>query len=750
MILPLLFSALLAPLSLCTQVPTAADQLKAWADGTLPESQEEFVTAQLRGHLFAPEAEILVAMLADKDVPRRNALMELLLQVPLEQSRPHLYAFVKDETRSAGERGRIAEFLFLLDGHAAFDALSETIRPDAEAPYLRRVYAGWRESVRPSDLPVLKHLATSISGYASEYALQLWALHETSQEERIQIYQIARDRDPNFRAATWKALARRGFDEEIANMLRAELDGSTAELRNLARTSLLAFAGPEAYLEEYKNRAGNLSIRLKSRWMVPLAGLDLPEAQRLAMEWLLDGGWNTGSITQRVVLQLSHSEEIDPMLPVLFQHPDIPDRVLFPLAIARSGTSEDAKAYLLARLHEGGPVMQMQIARSFAAQQTTAGLEVLRDIAESTEYSLPARSLARELLVPRKEAEALVERWLQEPLPSDYEIAASWLRALAGSENATWRNQALRLASEAEGFEDEDEHLGLRLEAWAALGRSGKESSLAWFELRLQTVLMKTMSLNPEGEAWDSLYRIGRDYPELNTILVGLRSCAGSQQKHVLALKTDFQLEEVPSDLLLIASVGLVKTHPATAADWFAHLLTRDLPELDRLRVQCLIAYRVPRKDLREQAFSALLMSPEKLDAYRRVVVECFSPDAAAWVLLAQRIGERSHLEKVEDGDLPPEALQAFTVGYVEDSILARSVDIAKQAELAKLALQLAQRRIDHSPLHGEAYAVLAELQQAAGQDQKAQQSWARVMRLSPDYGTLWTMAKAALNDETQ
>ena len=66
MILSLIFSALLAPLSLCAQAPTAADQLKAWADGTLSENEEEFVTAQLRGHLFAPEAEILVAMLPIK------------------------------------------------------------------------------------------------------------------------------------------------------------------------------------------------------------------------------------------------------------------------------------------------------------------------------------------------------------------------------------------------------------------------------------------------------------------------------------------------------------------------------------------------------------------------------------------------------------------------------------------------------------------------------------------------------------
>lgn len=749
MIFSLLLSALLAPPLLCVQDPTAMDQLKAWADDTLQESEEEVVYAQLRGHLFAPEAEFLVAMLAHKDVPRRNALLELLLQVPIEEARPYLLAFVKDETRSAGERGRIAEFLFLLDGHDTFRALSETIRPDAEPPYLRRVYAGWRESVLPSDLPILEDLATSGSGFASEYALQLWALNETNQEARIRIYKISRERDPNFRAAAWKALAQRGFDAEIADMLRAELNGGTAEIRNLARTSLLAFAGQEAYLEEYKNRAGNLSNRLKSQWMVPLAGLDIPEAQRLAMEWLLDGGWNVGSVTRQVVIQLSHSEEIDALLPVIFQHPDIPDRVLFPLALARSGTSEDAKAYLLARLHEGGAVMQMQIARSFAAQQTTAGLEVLRDIAESAEYSLPARSLARELLVPRKEAEGLVERWLQDRLPSDYEIAASWLRALAESKNASWREQAIQLASEAEGFEEEDEHIGLRLEVWAALGRSGEATSMPLFEQRLQKILMETTSLYPQGEAWDSLYRIGRDYPELNIVLEGLRRCAGNQRHHILPIAEEFKLEEIPSDLLLIASVGLARTHPQTAADWFAHLLTRDLPKLDRLRVQCLIAHRIQRKDLRKQAFTALLTSPENLNAYRRVIVEGFSPDAAAWVMLAERIGERSHLEKVEDGDLPPEALQAFTIGYAEDSILARSVDIAQRADLADLALQLALRRIDHSPLHGEAHAVLAGLQQAAGQSEKAQQSWARVMRLSPDHGALWTKAKAALNDET-
>lgn len=732
------------------QEASALQRLKAWEADAIVEEQQEIVYAQLRGFCFAPEAEALAAMLSSAEVPRRQALLELLLQVPYQEARPHLIAFAKDESRPAAERGRVAEFLFLLDGHEAYAALKDTIRPDAEPPYLRRVYAGWRESVAASDLTLLEQLATEASSYASEYALQLWALHETHQDARLRIYTLARDRAPSFRAAAWKALSHRGFDSEIADLLRVELDGGKADVRNLARTMLLAFAGPEAFLEEYKGRAGNLSIRLRSPWMVPLASLSIPEAHHLAMDWLLEGGWNAGSVTRQVVLQLSRNEEIDSMLPVIFQHPEMSDQVLFPLALARSGTSEDAKAYLLARLHGGGVVMQMQIARAFAGQNSTAGLEVLRDIAESTAFSNPARSLARELLVPRAEAAALVDRWLEDPLPRDYEIAASWVRALAESSNPSWREQAIVLASEAQGFKEEDEQAGLRLEAWSALSRLGEPQLLPLFEQRLQVLLMQTQSTSIEGEAWDSLYRLGRDYPELNAVLEGLRRSAQSDVQHSMVLNEDFQLKDIPSDLLLIASASLVYSHPKTAAAWFTHLLDRDLPAVDQLRIHGLIAHRLPIKDLRSKAFRALLSDSESLDANRRVIMEAFSPEGAAWILLDDRLKNRMHLEAVEEGDLAATKLDAFANGYVEDSILARAVGIAEQADLPELALTLAQRRVDHSALMGQAHAKLAFLQQAAGMEEKAQQSWGRVLRLSPDHGNLWTQAKAALGDETR
>ena len=749
MLIPLLFVTTLAVNFCPAQEPTALQQLEAWSADAIPLEQQDVVYAKLRGHCFAPEATALVAMLANPETPRRNALLELLLQVPYPDARPSLIAFAIDESLPATERGRVAEFLFLLDGHEAYVALEESIRPDAQPPYLRRVYAGWRESIVPSDLPVLEQLATEASGYASEYALQLWALHETKQEARVEIYKIARDRDPAFRAAAWKALASRGFDAEIADLLRVELDGGKAEIRNLARTMLLSFAGPEAYLEEYKSRAAPMSIRLRGQWMATLAGLSAPEAHRLAMDWLMDGGWDAEGITRQVVIQLSRSEEIDSMLPVLFQHPDMPNRVLFPLALARSGTSEDARAYLLAGLNEGSVVIQMQIARAFAAENSIAGLEVVRDIAESTAFSMPARSLARELLVPREEASALIERWLKDPLPSDYEIAASWLRALAGSTNPTWRNQAITLAEEAFGFDAPDEQDGLRLEVWSALARLGAVESKSIFERRLQTLLQETPSLSVEGESWGSLYRLGREYHEINSVLEGLRRSARPGADQSMPLAEDFPLDAIPSDLLLIACASLSFSHPQTAAEWFAHLLARDLPEVDQLRIHGLIAHRLPIKDLRDKAFQNLLSDPERLDSHRRVIIEAFSPEATAWVLLGARIQELVLLHEVEEGELKATALKAFVEGYVEDPILARAVDIARQADLPQLALTLAQRRVDHNPLLGIAHAELAELQLAGGMENQAQQSWGRVLRLSPDHGALWTKAKSALETET-
>jgi len=370
-------------------------------------------------------------------------------------------------------------------------------------------------------------------------------------------------------------------------------------------------------------------------------------------------------------------------------------------------------------------------------------------MAESTEYALPARSLARALLVPRAEAKVLVDRWLQQPLPLDYEIAASWLRALAASENADWRAEAIRLAQQAPGFEEEDERLGLRLEVWSAIGRPGNPMVLQQLELRLQQLLQNTPSSLREGVAWDSLYRLSHEYPEINTALRGLHSCVGSEQNLEMKLAQDFQLEAIPSDLLLLASASLAYSHPVTASAWFQHLLTRDLSYIDQLRVRCLIANRITDKKVRQEAYQYLLQPSIDLFANHRVVREAFSPDASGWFLMKDRIADRYLLLEVEDGARDLQSLASFLNGYVEDDILARAMQLTVQSDMPQLSLALAQRRVDHSPLSGEAHAALAELQHAAGEQKASEVSWQRVMRMSPDRSDLWIRAKAALGDET-
>ncbi|MHC4379993.1 MAG: hypothetical protein ACYSU1_02750, partial [Planctomycetota bacterium] len=117
------------------QEPSTAEVLQAWESGDLDGDSLHLSYAHLRGRVDGEGAMQLARMLSDPEVANRSLLMSLLLQVPLDQSRSVLQDLLRDETRSAEERGRVAEFLLLLDGAVAYQALEETVRADAEPPY---------------------------------------------------------------------------------------------------------------------------------------------------------------------------------------------------------------------------------------------------------------------------------------------------------------------------------------------------------------------------------------------------------------------------------------------------------------------------------------------------------------------------------------------------------------------------------------------------------------------------------------
>ncbi|MHC4379735.1 MAG: hypothetical protein ACYSU1_01410, partial [Planctomycetota bacterium] len=630
--------------------------------------------------------------------------------------------------------------------------LEETVRVDAEPPYLRRFFAGWRESIRPQDLEKLEVLAREADGFVAQYALQLWARHETSAEARRRIYLLARDADTGYRQTAVEALSLGGPDVGIADMLREELDGSTIELRRLARRMLPRFDSPEALLLEYQERAADLSVNLRGRWMIDLASLRIPEAQRLAMEWLVDGGWNSGVKAEQVVMLLGRSEEVDALLPVLLQHESIPERVLFPLALSRASISTDARDYLRQRLPQVGSVRQIQIVRAFSDSPRSEDLMLLRDVAESAAYANPARAEALAMLVATPAAADLVELWIADPLPSDYERSAAWLRALAESGNREWVEAAVVLADAAQGFVDEDERRGLRLEVWGAIGRSGNPAYRELLEQRLLQVMAEAEGVTLAGEAWESLYRVGRAFPELSTVAEGLRRVTGASMGGDGMLESEVgQLDPsgLHADILLVAAASLVYVFPEQAGIWFQEILTRDLPQVDRLRVQGLMAQRMPELRQRRAATLALLESPEQLNEWRRAMIETFAPDASSWTLFEERLQERALVDGVELGMVDASTLRGLLEGYAEDGILARASDLAFAAEDAQLALALAARRVDHNPLLDQAHAHLATLLASVNREAEARAHWAIVTRLSPDRSELWLEAKRALGEES-
>lgn len=735
------------------QEPSAAETLQAWEEGTLDPETLPLTFAHLRGRVDGEGATRLARMLANSEIPQRTLLLSLLLQVPIDESRSVLQDFARDESRSSEERGRVAEFLLLLDGASAYDALKETVRVDAEPPYLRRFFAGWRESIRPQDLARLESLAREAEGYVAQYALQLWARHETDAKARARIYLLARDSSTSYRQAAVDALAMGGPDPVIARMLREELDGSTIELRRLARRMLPRFDSPEALLLEYQERAAGLSVNLRGRWMIDLAALNIPEAQRLAMEWLVDGGWNSGTKAEQVVMLLGRSAEVDALLPVLLQHEEIPERVLFPLALLRASTSADARDYLRRRLPEVRSVRQMQIVRAFGGSASPEDLLLLRDVAESPAYADPARAVALEMLVATPAAAELVALWITEPLPLDYELAAAWLRALAASGEASWVDAAVELADKAQGFVEEDERRGLRLEVWGALGRSGNPAHRERFEQRLLQVMESAQGITEEGVAWESLYLVGRSFPELSTVAEGLRNVtrASGTSPALLDSETDLiDSTRLHRDILLVAASSLVYAHPSQAELWFQELLARDLPQVDRLRVQGLRAQRMPELARRREATLALLEHPEQLDEWRLAMVETFAPDASSWTLFGERLQERALVDGVALGEVEVSALAVLLDGYADDGILARASDLAAAAAEDALAIGLASRRVDHSPLSDLAHAHFATLLEASGQQEKALEQWAVVTRLAPDRSPLWLEAKQKLGEESQ
>ncbi len=708
--------------------------LQFWAADAIPLSWQDASYARLRGQIDQTAATQIAAMLQQESVPRRTELLSLLLEAPFAEVRSVLIDFTLEESNPAEDRGRVVATLLLLDGRRALHEILPTIRPDAEPPYLRRLFAAWRTCITPEDLPLLQKLAMEAEGFVGQFALQLWAMHARNPEARMLIFKLASGTDSSYRTATMAALARGGLDPEIGAAWVAELQAGDRNARRLARRFIPVFAGEQALLDAYQQREAGMSANQRNQWMPDIARLSLPAAAHIAMQWLVDGGWASGAPARSVVRYLARSEEVDPLLATLLSIEDLPQDIRFPLALARGPYSEDARVYLRAALPHFLPSEQSQVFQMLADHGALTDLLLMRDFVMDPAKPSSSRVEGMRALATVAEARALMGQW-RDPLPEDYEMLATLMELFLLSEQAELQQWAFSTALSPPDFFDADERRGLRTLTWRVLGQRCAPGDAEILATTIATQLLAQESSTLPGEAWSQLFRFESNFPELAMALASYLSCSRSQGLHSMTLPADFDSHAVAADVLVVAASYLAEAAPETAAAWFADLAKRPLQPEDLLRVAGLSASRLPAGPASNAALEQLLANPQALRAYPRVVAQSFAPVGLGWVLLHDRLAEQHLLVQVLQGQRPLLDLQVLLGGWVEDGILAAAANFALETgseEAKRLALSLQQRRTVHLPLSGEIHAAVAKLAASLGALDLAQKEGEIVQRLTP------------------
>jgi hypothetical protein len=453
------------------------------------------------------------------------------------------------------------------------------------------------------------------------------------------------------------------------------------------------------------------------------------------MRWLIEGGWNTGNSARLVVRYLSRSPQVDPLLPTLFTVDDLPQPILFPLALARAPYSADARHYLRGVLPELLPSAQSQVLAALAATGELDDFLLVRDFVEDAGNPVSSRVVALHALADQPDGSALLRRW-SDPLPQDYQILVALIGRSVLDPDPQLRQWAVDTALAPPATFDEDEALGLRFAAYRAIGRRAAAGDAERLATWLATTLMTTETRTPDGQPWTVLFRFENEFPELAVLLQAYVLCVhGTEGGGEPALPPDFDSSRVAADALVVAAAYLAPVAPRTAGDWFEDLAARSLPLADQLRVAGLSANRLPYGPVADAALDRLLADPDSLLTMPRVIVESFAPLGSGWVLLHDRLAEQRLLARVLQGARPLADLELLLQGWVEDDVLATAADFAVELDTAEgrdLAIRLALRRIDLLPLSAEVHEGVAVVAEALGEDGLAQEQRAVVKRLLP------------------
>jgi len=737
----------------------AVGRVVAALDAT-PEAFAAVVFARLRGNLDGASAAGIGARLRAGAGAWRDELLGLLMSAPLDAAEDELVAFVLDETQPDRERGAVAEHLLLARGRVALERLRPAIHPAAAPRLLRRVYAGWRAVVAPEDLPWLEELAREGQEFSAQYALQLWALNETDSARRWEVYRLALQADPSFRQVAVDALGRQGPDARIADAMRELLDTGDTDQRRLARRMLPVFDGPEALWEAYQERASALSPSARAEWMAALAGSPLPEARREAAQWLAEHGRVSGGIAMAVTRLLSGDQELDPFLPALLRQSELPDRVLWPLALLRSESSEAARDLLRERIAEGDGLMQRQAVQYLAAAGQDRDLRMIADLARSTSVAPGSRAAALEALADAGRAEPLLEEWLDAP-PPGYEVAEAFVRAVFRDGTDAQLERLLTGLEGGLGMQDEDERRGLRVVAREEAGRRGGARA-ADFVVAALGAELRAVAQPQDG--WPSFYEFARGSGALQGCLDALLFVAASlPPEEVEARVTALDIEGVAGHALCFAAHRIAPLAPRAAAAWFRAIPRESLADVDQLRATGMEAWSLDPHPEAASAYRELLGWAPVMHRYARPLAEVFSPAGTAWTLFHDRIEERSrvHRARLLAGAARLDVLRPLLEGWCEAQVLADAAALAEQASADQppaegaaqasdapgraLALEFARRRARVAPLSALAHADLAELAGRAGAPEEAVAAWQAALRTSVPGSPMHSEASAAL-----
>ena len=718
----------------------------------------ELLFERLRGQLSAEQLQETTTALLDGLVEHRLRGVSLILASPFREARPQLLRLLHGQDTAPGERERIAERLLAGGGRPALVQLDEFLLPDAPDGVLRRLLGVWQSMVELGDHGRLALLAREAEPTVAQLALQVWAQYAIDAAAKAEIFELSRLLPSSARVATLHYLGRSGGDPVIAAQLVAALDSPRREEQRVALQALPAFLDADALYEEFRKRVGPEEIpQRRGRWMVELARLPNPDAQALAAEWLVSGGWAEGSLANQVMRHLRSSPAIDPLLDRLLFLEEAPDRIVFPLAVARASESEAARSYLREVLEAASGIQQQQAVEAIAKAGHAADLPVLLAVAQEAQFDSVARVRAIEALARKPQAQALLCDMLREE-ELDYEVVEGMLRALVRHGEPHIRREMLAFARAGAHRLRGDERLGARLAAWQAQTSSPRPAERQALAGELLEELGSASAAHPgSGEALSDPRRMTVEYPSVfasaRALAASVRAAGELGEAAGAVLDAAQPVEYAPGPLLL-AGAQLAKQAPEVAAAWSLHVVGRsELHASTRLRALAarVRACRFLEPERAAAAWHDLRRAGSALREYPwEIGFGLNDPAARGWVVPGDRLAERELLARAEAaaGVERVALLAPLATGYCAPGNLVTAAQLCLEApDGSRAAMALSRAATEWAPLEIRTWQILARAAGAAGDRDEARRAWLHVQWLAPRASALEARAREAIGE---